>query len=98
MYDVLPRFSEVDSSSEFSSSDSDNVDVVAVDGGGLLGLEEDVDGGQSLARVLLTFFFGGGGIVCVWEVCGGRNAESGLYVSLYSIMLILERVFTREDT
>jgi len=79
MYDAPARFCEVDSDSGSSSSDSDNVDVVAVDGGGLLGLETDVDGCHRLARVLLTFFFGGGGIVCVWEEWGVGTVRVSLF-------------------
>jgi len=57
------------------------LDEVAIDGGGM-----DAASGfaQQLARVLLTFFLGGG-IVCVWE-------EWGRYVSFYRGMLILQRL------
>src|SRR5579859_1360937 len=87
MYDVPARFCKsvgFDSGSGFSGSESDNIDIVAVDGGGL---EGDVDGCQQLARVLLTFFFGG--MVCVCVCVCGRNGDG---TSLYSIMLILQRL------
>jgi hypothetical protein len=45
----------------------------------LLGLETDVDGCHRLARVLLTFFFGGGGIVCVWEEWGVGTVRVSLF-------------------
>lgn len=71
MYDAPARFCEVvgfDSVSGLSlssESDDNGVDVNAVDGGGLGAT--DVYGCQQLARVLLNFFVGGGGIVCMWE-------------------------------
>src|ERR1700733_8150319 len=79
MYDWSACFCEVigfDSGSEFSKSDND--DVVGVVGNGLSRLESYVKGCKRLARMLLTFFFGGS-IVYVW-----RNGELGVYMSLYS--------------
>ena len=66
MYDEPTRFRLFGFDSGFSQSD--DVDEVTVDGGGMdAKVEDSVDSGfaQQLARAPLTFFLGG--IVCVWE-------------------------------
>ena len=90
MYDELTRFHLFGFDSGFFGSDE--VDEVAVDGGGM---DPDVEGSgftQQLARVLLTFFLGG--IVCVWE--GGMRILCFFYCS----MLVLQKPLhmeTRDD-
>jgi hypothetical protein len=62
MYDEPTRFCVCEFDSDSGFSESDDVDMVTIDGDGL---ETDVDGCQQLARAPLTFFLGG--IVCVWK-------------------------------
>ena len=67
VYDEPTGFRSFGFDSGFSGSD--DVDDIAVDGGGM---DADVGVAQQLARVLLTLFLGG--IVYVWE-------DWGLHVS-----------------